>query len=100
MLSNAIKYSPPQSEVTLQAIVYGRCGRLSVMDRGPGVSKSDQTRLFQRYVRLSAQPTQGESSTGLGLALAKQRARTMGGDLWHDEREGGGSIFTLELPLA
>ena len=100
LLSNAIKYSPPQSEVMLQAIVYGRCGRLSVMDRGPGVSKSDQPRLFQRYVRLSAQPTQGESSTGLGLALAKQRARTMGGDLWHDEREGGGSIFTLELPLA
>lgn len=100
LLSNAIKYSPPRSEVTLQAIVYGRCARLSVLDRGPGVSKSDQTRLFQRYVRLSAPPTGGECSTGLGLALAKQRARTMGGDLWHDEREGGGSIFTLELPLA
>ncbi|MFT3807946.1 response regulator [Arenimonas sp.] len=100
LLSNAIKYSPPQGEVTLQAIVYGRGGRLSVMDRGPGVSKSDQAKLFQRYVRLSAQPTQGESSTGLGLALAKQRARTMGGDLWYDPREGGGSIFTLELPLA
>lgn len=100
LLSNAIKYSPPQNEVTLQAIVYGRNGRLSVMDRGPGVSKSDQARLFQRYVRLSAQPTQGESSTGLGLALAKQRARTMGGDLWYDQREGGGSIFTFELPLA
>lgn len=100
LLSNAIKYSPPQSEVTLQAIVYGRCGRLSVLDRGPGVTQADRNRLFQRYVRLSAQPTQGESSTGLGLALAKQRARTMGGDLWHDPREGGGSIFTLELPLA
>lgn len=100
LLSNAIKYSPPRSEVTLQAIVYGRCARLSVLDRGPGVSKSDQTRLFQRYVRLSAPPTGGECSTGLGLALAKQRARTMGGDLWHDPREGGGSIFTLELPLA
>lgn len=100
LLSNAIKYSPPNSEVGLQAIVYGRSGRLSVMDRGPGVSKSDQAKLFQRYVRLSAQPTQGESSTGLGLALAKQRARTMGGDLWHDHREGGGSVFTLELPLA
>ncbi len=99
LVSNAVKYSPPGSEVVLQAMRYGNAGRLSVLDQGPGISKADQARLFQRYVRLSAQPTQGESSTGLGLALAKQRARTMGGDLWHDVREGGGAVFTLELPL-
>lgn len=99
LLSNALKFSPPGSEVLLSAAKSGSRARLSVMDRGPGISKQDQERLFQRYVRLSAQPTDGESSTGLGLALAKQRARTMEGDLWFDNREGGGSIFTLELPL-
>jgi len=83
----------------LSAAKFGSRGRLSVIDQGPGVSKQDQERLFQRYVRLSATPTDGESSTGLGLALAKQRARTMDGDLWHDNREGGGSVFTLDLPL-
>ena len=59
----------------------------------------DQAKLFQRFVRLSTEPTEGESTTGLGLALAKQQARAMGGNLWYDQRDGGGSVFTLELPL-
>jgi two-component system, sensor histidine kinase and response regulator len=100
LLSNALKYSPIASEVLLIASRHGNHCRFSVLDRGQGISKTDQSRLFQRYVRLSAQPTQGESSTGLGLALAKQRARTIGGDLRYEEREGGGSLFTFELPLA
>jgi two-component system, sensor histidine kinase and response regulator len=99
LLSNALKFSPPGSKVILNAAKFGSRGRLSVIDQGPGVSKQDQERLFQRYVRLSALPTGGESSTGLGLALAKQRARTMDGDLWYDDRESGGSVFTLDLAL-
>lgn len=99
LLSNALKYAPPGSEVELTAIRQGKYARLTVHDRGPGITTKDRERLFQRYVRLSAQPTGGESSTGLGLALAKQRARTMGGDIWYDNREGGGASFTLELPL-
>ena len=100
LLSNALKYAPPGSDVHLTAARQGKYGRLTVHDRGPGISPKDRERLFQRYVRLSAQSTGGESSTGLGLALAKQRARTMDGDIWYDDREGGGSSFTLELPLA
>ena len=100
LLSNALKYAPPGSDVHLTAARQGNYGRLTVHDRGPGISPKDRERLFQRYVRLSAQPTGGESSTGLGLALAKQRARTMNGDIWYDDREGGGASFTLELPLA
>ncbi len=100
LLSNALKYAPPGSQVDLTAARQGKYARLTVHDRGPGITAQDRERLFQRYVRLSAQPTGGESSTGLGLALAKQRARTMGGDVWYDNREGGGASFTLELPLA
>ena len=100
LLSNALKYAPPGSDVHLSAVRQGKYARLTVHDRGPGISPNDRERLFQRYVRLSAQPTGGESSTGLGLALAKQRARTMDGDVWYDDREGGGASFTLELPLA
>ena len=99
LLSNALKFSAPDSEVVLGAAKFGNRARLSVLDRGPGISKEDQGRLFQRYVRLSSKPTQGEVSSGLGLALAKQRARTMDGDLWYEDREGGGSIFILELSL-
>ena len=100
LLSNALKYAPPGSDVHLSAVRQGKYARLTVHDRGPGITQKDRERLFQRYVRLSAQPTGGESSTGLGLALAKQRARTMGGDVWYDDREGGGASFTVELPLA
>jgi signal transduction histidine kinase len=54
--------------------------------------------LFRKFAPLSSQPTGGETSTGLGLSLAKQKARAMGGDLWYDPRPGGGACFTLELP--
>jgi len=100
LLSNAIKYSPAGSVVNLSASRQADRARVQVADRGPGISPRDQERLFQRYVRLSPTPTQGESSTGLGLSLAKHKARAMGGDLWYDPRPGGGSVFTLELPLA
>jgi len=100
MVSNAIKYAPPGSEIVLDTRAAGANLRLSVLDRGPGISAKDREKLFRRYVRLGSQPTGGESSTGLGLALAKQRARTMGGELWYDDREGGGAVFTLELPRA
>lgn len=100
MLSNAIKYSPPHTEVAISVARRGQFGALSVHDRGPGISVEDRERLFKRYVRLSATPTGGECSTGLGLALAKQRARTMGGDLWYEDRPGGGATFVFELALA
>ena len=100
LVSNAIKYSPPDSRISIGAERSGKFGRMQVMDRGPGISEEDQARLFQRFARLSSEPTQGESSTGLGLALAKQQARAMGGNLWYETRDGGGSVFTLELPLA
>ena len=63
-----------------------------------GIGALDQASLFQRFVTLSSQPTGGETATGLGLALAKQRARAMGGDLWYEDNPGGGACFTLELP--
>ena len=100
LLSNAIKYAPPGSRVSVSAANTGRRGRMMVMDRGPGISQLDQRHLFQRFSRLSSEPTAGETSIGLGLALAKQQARAMGGDLWYEARGGGGSTFTLDLPLA
>ena len=100
LVSNAIKYSPPNTRISIAAAQTARTGRVQVMDRGPGIREEDQAKLFQRFARGANEPTQGESSTGLGLAMAKQQARAMGGNLWYDAREGGGSVFTLELPLA
>lgn len=99
LVSNAIKYSPRDSQIDITATKHGKSGWMLVMDRGPGISEEDQLNLFQKFVRLSSEPTEGETATGLGLALAKQQARAMGGNLWYETREGGGSVFTLELPL-
>ena len=98
LLSNAIKYAPRESLITVAALRHEGGGRLQVMDQGPGVAADEQTMLFRRFAPLSSQPTGGETSTGLGLSLAKQKARAMGGDLWYDARPGGGACFTLELP--
>lgn len=100
LLSNAIKFAPKGSAVRVE-VEHGNPGaaRIRVLDRGPGIDESDRKRLFQRYVRLSARPTSGESSTGLGLSIAKQLSDAMHGLLSFEPREGGGSIFTFELPI-
>jgi signal transduction histidine kinase len=99
LLSNAVKYAPGGSTITVVARRHERVGWLQVIDQGPGIAPAEQASLFRRFVTLSSQPTGGETATGLGLALAKQRARAMGGDLWYRDAEGGGACFTLELPL-
>ncbi|HET6603949.1 MAG TPA: hybrid sensor histidine kinase/response regulator [Xanthomonadaceae bacterium] len=100
LLSNAIKYSHVGGEVSVSTGPGAPgMGRVLVMDRGPGLSRTDQKKLFQRFVRLSSQPTGQENSSGLGLALAKQDVSRMGGELWHEERPGGGAVFAFELPL-
>lgn len=100
LLSNAIKYAPPGSDILVEVSRRGTYGTIAVHDRGPGISAQDREKLFRRYVRLGATPTAGETSTGLGLALAKQRARAMGGDLWYDDRPGGGATFVFEMVVA
>jgi len=101
LLTNASKYSPSDSDITV-SLRRGKPGSLqvAVLDQGPGVSPADQTRLFQRFVRLASRASGGESSSGLGLASAMQEARWMGGELWYEDASGGGAAFILELPLA
>lgn len=100
LISNAVKYAPRGTVITVAAARHENAARFQVMDQGPGLSEEDRAQLFRRFAPLSSQPTGGESSTGLGLALAKQKARALGGDLWYDPRPGGGACFTLELPRA
>lgn len=101
LISNAIKYGQPETTIDI-VVVPGSVGfcRLSVMDRGPGISQADQQKLFRRYVRLgSIDPGERSESSGLGLAIAKQEVAQMGGHLWYEDRPGGGSVFSFELPI-
>src|SRR5262249_8516003 len=93
LLTNAVKYSPPGKQVWIRVTVEPSAVVCSVQDEGPGLSPEDQARLFQRGVRLSAVPTGGESSTGYGLAVAKELISRLGGTIWCDSRLGQGACF-------
>jgi len=73
---------------------------VSVRDQGPGLTSDDKSKLFGKFQRLSARPTGGESSTGLGLSIAERLVRKHGGRIWADSEPGRGSTFTVELPRA
>ena len=100
LVSNAVKYAPEGSVIELELAQREARAQLRVMDRGPGVPLDEQPALFRRFAPLSPRPSGGESATGLGLALARQRARAQGGELRYEDRDGGGACFVLEWPLA
>ncbi|WP_256199005.1 sensor histidine kinase [Verrucomicrobium spinosum] len=71
-----------------------------VADQGPGFTEDDMSRMFRRYGRLSARPTGGEPSTGLGLSIVKRLIERMGGTIRMVSGPGEGAVFSLQLPLA
>jgi signal transduction histidine kinase/ligand-binding sensor domain-containing protein len=72
--------------------------RVVVRDEGPGLSSDDKAKLFGKFARLSARPTGGESSTGLGLSIVKRMVETMNGVVWCESTLGEGAIFAVEFP--
>jgi signal transduction histidine kinase len=99
LISNAMKYAP--GSVVELSIRAGSPGyrQLRVEDRGPGIAPARQRELFKPFTRLSDSNPDGLSS-GLGLSLAKQILAGSGGQLWYEDREGGGARFVVELPVA
>jgi len=100
LLSNASKFSPEGSGVQLR-VTRQAAGEilLAVQDAGPGLTAEDQTRLFGKFARLSARPTAGEGSSGLGLFLVRQLVAMHRGRVWAESAgPGHGSTFYLALP--
>jgi signal transduction histidine kinase len=98
LLSNAVKYSPMGSTVRVRVERVPPGWRVSVEDEGPGIDPQDRERLFQYFSRLSAQPTAGEKSTGLGLAITRRVVEAHGGQIGVDSGPGGGATFWFTLP--
>jgi two-component system sensor histidine kinase/response regulator len=98
LVSNAVKFSPPGKAIwlTVGAAPDGR-PECRVRDEGPGCDASDHAAMFTRYRRLSARPTAGEPSTGLGLSIAKRYAEAMNGELHCESEPGRGATFVLRL---
>ncbi len=125
LVSNALKYSPGNKNVWFR--IYGErawtaarngkssastngitvqhhptktCMRIEVQDEGPGLSDDDMKKLFGKFQRLSAKPTSGEQSTGLGLSIVKKMVLAMNGEVWCESNFGAGAVFVVELPQA
>ena len=69
-----------------------------IRDEGPGFTAEDKARMFRRYGRLSARPTGGEPSTGLGLSIVRKLVQAMNGELSCESSPGQGAAFTIRLP--
>jgi signal transduction histidine kinase len=100
LVSNAIKYSPPGETILVDLEQDGGHAVIRVIDNGPGLEQNDFSRLFGRFQRLSAKPTGGETSTGLGLSIVKRIADLHGGSIAASSAgPGRGTTFTLRLPI-
>ena len=99
LLSNAVKFSSPQKRIWVRVTAEPAHLVCTVQDEGPGLSVEEQTRLFQRGVRLSPVPTGGEPSSGYGLAVAKELIDKLNGEIWCESRPGQGASFAFRLPM-
>ncbi len=98
-LSNALKFTPHGGTVRVRVAQRDGEAHVTVNDSGPGLSGEDMASAFKRFARLSARPTDGEKSTGLGLAICRALTGRMGGRVWCGNHPGGGACFGLALPL-
>jgi signal transduction histidine kinase len=97
LLDNAVRMTPTGGEITVE--LSGRpMPTLSVRDQGPGVRPEERELIFERFQR--GRDTGGQAGFGLGLAIGRELAARMGGELVLDEPDGRGAKFTLRLPAA
>lgn len=100
LISNALKFSPKGKSIYLTTQLRGSMLAIQVRDEGPGVKPEEMPRLFGQFQQLSARPTAGEPSSGLGLYIARRYALDMSGDLTCESEHGKGATFILLLPTA
>lgn len=97
LLSNALKFSPPKKNIFIELNSYQNKVKLTIKDEGPGIGVEDQQKLFGKFQRLSARPTGGETSVGLGLSIVKKFVEAMNGKIWCESTLGQGASFIVEF---
>jgi PAS domain S-box-containing protein len=100
LLDNAIKYSPDGGDVRLSVESADRAVRFAVADVGLGIPAAERKRIFEKFYRLDPDMTGGIGGTGLGLYIARELVRRVGGRIWVEPNDGRGSVFYVEIPAA
>ncbi|WP_084412772.1 ATP-binding protein [Fulvimarina manganoxydans] len=99
LLSNAMKFSPAQSVVTIRLADLDGTARMSVVDHGPGIPKDFQSRLFKKFEQAASGPKRKSGGTGLGLSITKSIVEAMNGRITFETADGQGTTFHVDLPL-
>ncbi len=100
LLTNAVKYSPNNSVVRLEAGIEGLEARFKVKDQGPGIPKEFQDRVFERYIQLDQHKSVSSHGFGLGLAICKEIVQKHSGRIWIESEPGKGSQFNFTIPFS
>ena len=100
LLENAINYSPENTKVSVVVKVKEELLEISVTDQGIGIAEGELARVFERFYRVDPARSRMTGGTGLGLSIVKHVALNHGGDIKVWSKEGVGSTFTLQLPIA
>ena len=98
LISNAIKFSSSAQVVNISSGINGKEVWISIKDEGPGFSEEDKVKVFQKFKKLSARPTAGETSNGLGLSIVKTLVERLKGTIDLLSAKGEGSEFIIRLP--
>ncbi|MFH0818732.1 MAG: ATP-binding protein [Patescibacteria group bacterium] len=99
LLTNAIKYTPPQGQVNIDICLKGNNVQFSVQDTGFGIPEDQKSNIFKKFFRASNAVSKETEGNGLGLYLAKSVVESSGGKMWFDSVEHKGSTFYFTLPL-
>jgi two-component system phosphate regulon sensor histidine kinase PhoR len=99
LLTNAIKYSPANTEVTVSGSREGDHCAVSVRDQGIGMDQKEVRKIFQKFYRTKKAEQSGEAGTGIGLSIVEQIVLQHGGRIDVESAPGEGSCFTLTLPV-
>lgn len=98
LLSNAVKFSFPGKEINVRVDADAHFIRFAVSDQGQGLYKEELRKLYGKFHKLSARPTAGESSSGLGLSIVKELVQLLQGEITATSKIGEGSTFVVSLP--
>ena len=98
LVENALKYSPPDTRITIGAAVEPRAVVLSVTDEGGGIPPEASERVFERFYQVDSSHTRRQGGTGLGLYICRRMAEAIGARIWLARSDAGGSEFRLSVP--